>query len=59
MAEIPAAIIGATASIVIMSLSNVSNRRDRDTRQLFNRINELEKIVASHHPPERNRKWRV
>jgi len=59
VAEIPAAIIGATASIVIMSLSNVSNRRDRDTRELFNRINELEKIVASHHPPERNRKWRV
>ena len=59
MAEIPAAIIGATASIVIMSLSNVSNRRDRDTRELFNRINQLEKLVASHHPPDRNRKWRV
>ena len=59
MAEIPAAIIGATASIVIMSLSNVSNRRDRDTRELFNRINELEKTVASHHPPARNNKWRV
>ena len=58
MAEIPAAIIGATASIVIMSLSNVSNRRDRATRELFNRINELEKTVASHHPPDRNRKWR-
>jgi len=58
VAEIPAAIIGATASIVIMSLSNVSNRRDRDTRELFNRINELEKTVASHHPPDRNRKWR-
>ena len=58
MAEITAAIIGATASVVIMSLSNVSNRRDRDTRELFNRINELEKTVASHHPPDRNRKWR-
>mgnify|MGYP004365510073 FL=1 len=59
MPEITAAIIGATASVVIMSLSNVSNRRDRDTRELFNRINQLEKLVASHHPPDRNRKWRV
>ena len=59
MPEITAAIIGATASVVIMSLSNVSNRRDRDTRELFNRINQLEKLVASHHPPDRNRKWRA
>ena len=59
MAEITAAIIGATASVFIMSLSNVSNRRDRDTRELFKRLNELEKTVAGHHPPERNRKWRV
>ncbi len=59
MAEITAAIIGATASVVIMSLSNISNRRDRDTRELFNRINQLEKLVASYHPPDRNRKWRA
>ena len=59
MPEITAAVIGATASVVIMSLSNISNRRDRDTRELFNRINQLEKLVASHHPPDRNRKWRV
>ena len=56
MAEITAAIIGATASVVIMSLSNVSNRRDRDTRELFKRLNELEQTVAAHHPPQRN--WR-
>ena len=59
MPEITAAIIGATASVVIMSLIKVSNRRARDTRELFNRLNELEKTVASHHPPDRNRKWRV
>ena len=59
MAEITAAIIGAAASVVIMSLSNVSNRRDRDTRELFKRLNELEQTVAGHHPPDRNRKWRV
>ena len=59
MPEITAAIIGATASVVIMSLSNISNRRDRDTRELFNRINQLEKLVASQHPPDRNRKWRA
>ena len=56
MAEIIAAIIGATASVVIMSLSNISNRRDRDTRELFKRLNELEQTVAGHHPPARN--WR-
>jgi hypothetical protein len=59
VAEITAAIIGATASVVIMSLSNISNRRERDTRELFRRLNELEKLVASHHPPDRNRKWRA
>ena len=56
MAEITAAIIGAAASVVIMSLSNISNRRDRDTRELFKRLNELEQTVAGHHPPQRN--WR-
>ena len=39
-----------------MILSNVSNRRDRDTRELFRRLNALEQTVAGHHPPQRD--WR-
>ena len=56
MPEVFAAIIGAGASVLVMSISNVSTRRDRDTRELFKRINELEKTVAGQHPPQRN--WR-
>jgi len=57
MTEIIAAIIGASVSVVIMLLSNLSNRRDRDTRELFKRMTELERLVASYHPPQR-RNWR-
>ena len=57
MTEIIAAIIGASVSVVIMLLSNLSNRRDRDTRELFKRMNELERLVAGYHPPQR-RNWR-
>ena len=56
MEEITAAIIGASVSVLIMILSNVSNRRDRDTRELFKRLNALEQTVAGHHPPQRD--WR-
>ena len=56
MPEVVAAIIGAGASVLVMGISNMSTRRDRDTRELFKRINELEKLVAGYHPPQRN--WR-
>ena len=56
MPEVIAAIIGAGASVIVMGFSNMSTRRDRDTRELFKRINELEKLVAGYHPPQRN--WR-
>ena len=56
MPEVIAAIIGAGASVIVMGISNMSTRRDRDTRELFKRINELEKLVAGDHPPQRN--WR-
>ena len=46
MPEVIAAIIGAGASVIVMGISNMSTRRDRDTRELFKRINELEKLVA-------------
>ena len=46
MREIYAALIGAAATAFVMVLSNVSNRRERDIRELFNRLNQLEKAVS-------------
>ena len=46
MPEIYGALIGAAATAFLMVLSNVSNRRERDIRELFNRINQLDKAVS-------------
>ena len=46
MPEIYAALIGAGATAFLLVLSNVSNRRDRDIIELFNRINRLERAVS-------------
>ena len=46
MPEIYGALIGAAATAFLMVLSNVSNRRERDIRELFNRLNQLEKAVS-------------
>ena len=46
MPEIYAALIGAGATAFLMVFSNVSNRRDRDIIELFNRINRLERAVS-------------
>ena len=45
MPEVYGALIGAAATAFLMVLSNVSNRRERDIRELFNRLNQLEKAV--------------
>ena len=55
MNEITAAIIGAIASAFLMALANISNRRERDIRELFHRINALEKEVARTEKPRRLR----
>ena len=46
MPEVYGALIGAAATAFLMVLSNVSNRRERDIRDLFNRLNQLEKAVS-------------
>ena len=46
MPEVYGALIGAAATAFLMVLSNVSNRRERDIRELFNRMNQLEKAVS-------------
>ena len=50
MDAIWAAIIGALASVFIMAVGNISSRRERDIRELFHRINQLEKEVAQQTP---------
>ena len=57
MDSIWAAIIGAVASAFVMALANISNRRERDIRELFHRINALEKEVAKLQPVQK-RDWR-
>tara|TARA_R100001082_G_scaffold23694_1_gene11572 strand:+ start:241 stop:417 length:177 start_codon:yes stop_codon:yes gene_type:complete len=51
MNEITAAIIGAVASALLMLLANVSNRRERDIREIFSRLNRLEQEVAKQQNP--------
>ena len=46
MPEVYGALIGAAATAFLMVLSNVSNRRERDIRELFDRLNQLEKTVS-------------
>tara|TARA_R100001082_G_scaffold92857_1_gene59562 strand:+ start:59 stop:232 length:174 start_codon:yes stop_codon:yes gene_type:complete len=46
MPDVTAAIIGAVISALLFTLANISNRRERDIRELFHRINALEKEVA-------------
>ena len=55
MNEITAAMIGAVASAFLMALANISNRRERDIREVFHRINALEKEVARGEKPRRLR----
>ena len=57
METIVTAIIGAVSSALLFTLANISNRRERDIRELFHRINALEKEVAKLQPATR-RDWR-
>jgi len=46
MESILPAIIGATASALLMMLANISNRRERDIREIFRRLSQIEKELA-------------
>ena len=46
MTEIIAAIVGACFSMALMTISNISNRKQKDTREIFARLNRLEQQVA-------------
>ncbi len=57
METIWAAIIGAAASAFVMAIANISNRRERDIRELFHRMNALEKEVAQQNPRPKSRRF--
>jgi hypothetical protein len=46
MNEIIAAIVGAVFSMLMMTFSTISNRRQKETIEIFARLNKLEKQVA-------------
>ena len=59
MNEIIAAIVGAVFSMLLMTISNISSRRERDIREIFARLNKLEQSMASiTNPPTGFRNWR-
>ena len=59
MTEIIAAIVGALFSMLMMTFSTISNRRQREIVEIFARLNKLEKqaAVLLENPP-RKRDWR-
>ena len=46
MPEINAAIIGAIASMVLMTFGSINRRREKDIIEIFRRLNQLEKSVV-------------
>ena len=46
MPEIYAALIGASATALVMVLSNMSSRRERDIRDIYYRLNKLSESVS-------------
>ena len=59
MNEIIAAIVGAVFSMLLMTISNISSRRERDIREIFARLNKIEQKLASiTSSAERSRNWR-
>ena len=50
MNELWAALIGVAATTVVMAVGNNSSRKERDIRELFNRVNALEQKVAELKP---------
>tara|TARA_R100001443_G_scaffold35714_1_gene49545 strand:+ start:475 stop:636 length:162 start_codon:yes stop_codon:yes gene_type:complete len=46
MPEVQAALIGAAITAVAMTLSNMSNKRERDIRDIYFRLNKLSETVS-------------
>jgi len=46
MPEVYAALIGASITALVMVLSNMSSRRERDIRDIYYRLNKLSEAVS-------------
>ena len=57
MTEIYAALVGAMLSALLMVLGNRSNKRQGDIREIFHRLNALDKELARL-DANRPRNWR-
>ena len=57
MPEITAALIGAMVSALLMVLSNRSSKRQGDIREIFHRLNAIEKDLARMEA-NKTRNWR-
>tara|TARA_Y100001936_G_scaffold2079_1_gene1981 strand:- start:710 stop:889 length:180 start_codon:yes stop_codon:yes gene_type:complete len=57
MPEIYAALLGAMVSALLMVLSNRSSKRQGDIREIFHRLNAIEKDIARVEA-NRPRNWR-
>ena len=57
MPEIYAALLGAMASVLLMVLGNRSNKRQGDIREIFHRLNAIDKELARL-DANRPRNWR-
>ncbi len=57
MPEIYAALVGAMVSALLMVLGNRSNRRQGDIREIFHRLNAIDKELARL-DAKRPRNWR-
>ena len=57
MNEIYAALVGASVSAFLMVLANRSSRRQGDIREIFSRLNNLEREVTTLEA-NRPRNWR-
>jgi len=46
MHDILPALVGAAATAIVMVISNISNRRERDIRDIYFRLNKLSEAVS-------------
>ena len=46
MPEVYAALIGASATAIVVMISNMSNKRERDIRDIYFRLNKLSEAVS-------------
>ena len=46
MPEVYAALIGATVTAIVVMISNMSNKRERDIRDIYFRLNKLSESVS-------------